>query len=75
MNKKSHLKYDISDLVKDSSYIKNDEWKIIQKLSLPEIYNERSLDELKRGVVIDVESTGLAIGYDDIIQIALLPFE
>ena len=75
MNKKSHLKYDISDLVKDSSYIKNDECKIIQKLSLPKIYNERSLDELKRGVVIDVEATGLAIGYDDIIQIALLPFE
>ena len=37
-------------------------------VSLVEVENEK-------GVVLDVEATGLSIGHDDVIQLALLPFE
>ena len=75
MNKKSHLKYDITDIIKNNVDLEKDELKIIQKLTLPDNYEEKSSGEVKRGVVIDVEATGLSIGYDDVIQLALLPFE
>ena len=75
MNKKSHFKYDITDIIKSNVDLEKDELKIIQKLTLPDSYEEKSSGEVKRGVVIDVEATGLSIGYDDVIQLALLPFE
>ena len=75
MNKNSHLKYNIKDLIKDNFISKNADCKIIQKLCLPDLYQEVAVGDIKRGVVIDVESTGLNIDYDDIIQLALLPFE
>ena len=42
------------------------------------IFAEREIPssgEIKKGVVIDVEATGLSIGHDDVIQLALLPFD
>ena len=49
--------------------------KLIRKLNLPKKYNEPSTGEIKKGVVLDVEATGLSIGHDDVIQLALLPFD
>ena len=73
MNKYSHYKNEIKEIV--NTDINKSDWKLIRKLNLPKKYNEPSTGEIKKGVVLDVEATGLSIGHDDVIQLALLPFE
>ena len=75
MTKKRHIKYNIEDLIRDDLKLNEKEFRIIQKLNIPDSYSEIISGDTKRGVVVDVESTGLNIDHDDIIQIALLPFE
>jgi len=73
MNKYKHYKNDLKEIV--NTDINISEWKLIRKLHLPEKYNDPSGGEIKKGIVLDVEATGLSIGHDDVIQLALLPFE
>jgi len=73
MNKYKHYKNDTSEIIKTE--VSQTDWKLIRKLHLPQKYNDASSEEVKKGIVIDVEATGLSIGYDDVIQLALLPFE
>ena len=73
MNKYKHYKNEIKEIV--NTDINISEWKLIRKLHLPEKYNDPSGGEIKKGIVLDVEATGLSIGHDDVIQLALLPFE
>jgi len=75
MNKNKHVKFELEDLIKDEMISNTQDWKIIQKINLPDSYSEKISGEVKKGVVIDVEATGLNIDYDEIIQLALLPFE
>ena len=73
MNKYSHYKNELKEIV--NTNVNPSDWKLIRKLNLPKQYNEPSTGEIKKGVVLDVEATGLSIGHDDVIQLALLPFE
>src|SRR6056300_371698 len=73
MNKFSHYKNNIEEII--STDVDKSDWKLIRKLHLPKKYNDPSSGEIKKGIVIDVEATGLSIGHDDVIQLALLPFE
>tara|TARA_B110000003_G_scaffold8061_1_gene8304 strand:- start:999 stop:1913 length:915 start_codon:yes stop_codon:yes gene_type:complete len=73
MNKYSHYKNELKEIV--NTNVNQSDWKLIRKLNLPKQYNEPSTGEIKKGVVLDVEATGLSIGHDDVIQLALLPFE
>ena len=73
MNKYKHYKNDLKEIV--NTDINISEWKLIRKLHLPEKYNDPSGEEIKKGIVLDVEATGLSIGHDDVIQLALLPFD
>jgi len=73
MNKYNHYKHSSSEIIKTK--IEQSEWKLIRKLKLPEKYNDSTNEEIKKGLVLDVEATGLTIGHDDVIQIALLPFD
>ena len=73
MNKYKHYKNDLKEIV--NTDINISEWKLIRKLHLPEKYNDPSGGEIKKGIVLDVEATGLSIGHDDVIQLALLPFD
>ena len=73
MNKYTHYKNDISQII--NTEVDQSDWKLIRKLHLPKKYNEASSEETKKGIVIDVEATGLSIGHDDVIQLALLPFD
>ena len=73
MNKYTHYKNDISQII--NTEVDQSDWKLIRKLHLPKRYNEASSEETKKGIVIDVEATGLSIGHDDVIQLALLPFD
>lgn len=73
MNKYKHYKNDTSEII--NTEVSESDWKLIRKLHLPQKYNDASSKEVKKGIVLDVEATGLSIGYDDVIQLALLPFE
>ena len=73
MNKYKHYKNDTSEII--NTEVSQTDWKLIRKLHLPQKYNDASSEEVKKGIVLDVEATGLSIGYDDVIQLALLPFE
>ena len=73
MNKYKHYKNDTSEII--NTEVRQSDWKLIRKLHLPQKYNDASSEEVKKGIVLDVEATGLSIGYDDVIQLALLPFE
>ena len=73
MNKYKHYKNELKEIV--NTDINKSEWKLIRKLHLPKKYNDPSDGEIKKGIVLDVEATGLSIGHDDVIQLALLPFE
>ena len=73
MNKYKHYKNDMSKII--NTEVSQSDWKLIRKLHLPQKYNDASSEEVKKGIVLDVEATGLSIGYDDVIQLALLPFE
>ena len=73
MNKYTHYKNDISQII--NTEVDQSDWKLIRKLHLPKKYNEASSEETKKGIVLDVEATGLSIGHDDVIQLALLPFD
>ena len=73
MNKYTHYKNAISQII--NTKVDQSDWKLIRKLHLPKKYNEASSEETKKGIVIDVEATGLSIGHDDVIQLALLPFD
>jgi len=73
MNKYKHYKNDMSEII--NTEVSQSDWKLIRKLHLPQKYNDASSEEVKKGIVLDVEATGLSIGYDDVIQLALLPFE
>ena len=73
MNKYTHYKNAISQII--NTKVDQSDWKLIRKLHLPKKYNEASSEETKKGIVLDVEATGLSIGHDDVIQLALLPFD
>ena len=73
MNKYKNYKNELKEIV--NTDINISEWKLIRKLHLPEKYNDPSGGEIKKGIVLDVEATGLSIGHDDVIQLALLPFD
>ena len=73
MNKYKKYKHDVSEII--STEVKVSEWKLIRKLYLPEKLNDPTSQEVRKGIVIDVEATGLNIGHDDVIQLAMLPFE
>ena len=73
MNKYKKYKNEISEIV--NTQVDDSEWKLIRKLHLPEKLNEETTQEYKKGIIIDVEATGLNIGHDDVIQLAMLPFQ
>ena len=76
MNQYNHFKKNISEIVKENNKnVDEKEWRLLRKLSLPDKYNDSTTEEKKKGIIIDVEATGLTIGHDDVIQLALLPFE
>ncbi len=49
--------------------------RLLRSLRLPERFNDASGGLTKRGVVIDVETTGLSTERDDVVQLAVLPFD
>ena len=49
MTKKRHIKYNIEDLIRDDLKLKEKEFRIIQKLNIPDSYSEIISGDTKRG--------------------------
>ena len=55
--------------------IKTGDFKVIKRFEPVEYYNKGSSDDLKIGVYLDTETTGMDADDDEIIELALVPFE
>mgnify|MGYP003667548833 CR=1 FL=1 len=51
------------------------EWRLLRRLHIPDRFNDRQDGTVRRALVVDVETTGLSTDQDDVIQLAMLPFE
>jgi DNA polymerase-3 subunit epsilon len=60
----------------ESVVLKDPDIRVLGRLSLPNKLNEATNEmDVKRGLVIDVETTGLSQETDEVIQLAGLPFD
>ncbi len=75
MNQYSHFAIDEAAIVRDQTATDPTQWRLLRRLCLPERYNEPQGGLIKRAVVVDVETTGLSTENDDVIQLAILPFD
>jgi DNA polymerase-3 subunit epsilon len=75
MNDFSNFKFETTAVIDAESAIPADQWRVLRLLHIPDRFNNPRGGALKRGLVIDVEATGLSIEQDDIIQLAMLPFD
>ncbi|MBT4701339.1 MAG: hypothetical protein HOB79_09710 [Rhodospirillaceae bacterium] len=75
MNQYSHFAVGEADLIRPDTHADPANWRLIRRLQTPDRYNDPQDGTIKRALVIDVETTGLSIENDDVIQLAMLPFE
>ncbi len=75
MNQYSHFAIDESDVIRSQSTVDPNQWKLLRRLRLPDKFNDPQGGVLKRALVVDVETTGLSTENDDVIQLAILPFD
>ncbi len=75
MNQYSHFAIEKSDVIRPQSEVDANQWKLLRRLRLPDKFNDPKEGTIKRAMVIDVETTGLSTENDDVIQLAMLPFD
>ncbi len=75
MNQYSHFAFEKSDVIQPQAEVNANQWKLLRRLRLPDKFNDPQKGTTKRAMVIDVETTGLSTENDDIIQLAMLPFD
>jgi len=74
MNDFEHFEFDISAVVDPQSTVSDDQYRVLRRLCIPPRFNNPSGAPLKRGLVVDVETTGRSED-DDVIQLAMLAFD
>ncbi len=75
MNQYSPFAIEKAAIIQNETEVDASEWKLLRRLHLPERFNDPRGGLIKRAVVVDVEATGLSIENDDVIQLAILPFD
>ena len=75
MNEFSNFSFDTSAVIPDNAVISSDQWKLLRRLEIPSKFNHSYGRSVKRGLALDVEATGLSLDNDDVIQLAMLPFD
>ncbi len=75
MNQYNPFAIEVSDVIRPQTEIDANDWKLLRRLQLPERFNDPRGGLIKRAVVVDVEATGLSVENDDVIQLAILPFD
>lgn len=66
---KSHYEKLADELIETGDY------KVIKRFEPVEFYNEGSSNDLKIGIYLDTETTGMDADDDEIIELAMVPFE
>lgn len=66
---KSHYKKLADELIKTGNY------KVIKRFEPVEFYNENPGNDIKTGIYLDTETTGMDADDDEIIELAMVPFE
>ena len=75
INEYPNFDFEVSDIFNRNNDVSSRDWKVLRRLKIPDMFNRPISSEVKRGVVIDVEATGLSLDTDDVIQLAMLPFD
>ena len=75
MNQYSHFAIENTDVIRSQADVDVNQWKLLRRLRLPEKFNDPQKGPTKQAIIIDVETTGLSIENDDVIQLAMLPFD
>ena len=75
MNEFPNFGFDTSAVIPDDAVIPNEQWRLLRRLEIPSKFNQSHGQSLKRGLALDVEATGLSLENDDVIQLAMLPFD
>jgi len=64
-----------AELVQQSAVADPSDWRQLRRLQIPDRFNDPQGGTIKQAMVIDVETTGLSTENDDVVQLAILPFE
>jgi DNA polymerase-3 subunit epsilon len=75
MNQYGHFGVDTDEIISHHTVVDPSEWRLLRRLHLPDRFNDPSGAAVRRALVVDVEATGLSTEIDDVIQLALLPFD
>jgi DNA polymerase-3 subunit epsilon len=75
MNEFPNFSFDTSTVVTANAAIPSDQWRLLLRLAIPNKFNQPDGRSVKRGLALDVEATGLSLENDDVIQLAMLPFD
>lgn len=63
-----------SEVISSRAEQVKEHWRLLRRLKLPDMINYPYSNDTRYGLIIDVETTGLSIQEDEVVQIALLPF-
>ena len=75
MNQYSHFAVEEAEIVQQSVAVDPSDWRLLRRLQIPNLFNDPQGGTIKQAMVIDVETTGLSTENDDVVQLAMLPFE
>ena len=75
MNEFPNFSFDTSTVVTANAAIPSNQWRLLRRLAIPNKFNQPDGRSVKRGLALDVEATGLSLENDDVIQLAMLPFD
>jgi len=75
VNDHSHFIADDADIIDANTSAKPEDFRLLRRLKLPERLNDAGETVTRRALYLDVESTGLRIGVDEVIELAMLPFD
>ncbi len=75
MNDHNHFALEESDIVSKDAEATSADWRLLRRLKLPAALNDPGDKAVRRAIYLDVEATGLRIGVDEVIELAMLPFD
>jgi len=74
-NRYSEFACDTAEVVQKPCSVAPSDWRLLRRLELPAKFNDPNGGEVRRALVVDVETTGLNVETDDVTQLAMLQFE
>jgi DNA polymerase III subunit epsilon len=75
MNQYGHFAINDVEVLAPQAAATSGQWRLLRRLQIPERFNDPTGAQIKSAVVVDVETTGLSTENDDVIQLAILPFD